>query len=73
MTLWQIPMFRETHAAPSGHAYHFPHTGRYHMSVLILKPFQSYLSCFWNRGCIRSEGGHVSAVICICTSVCMSV
>ena len=25
-TLWQIPIFRETHAAPSGYAYHCPHT-----------------------------------------------
>ena len=24
MTLWKIPVFRETHAAPSGHAYHWP-------------------------------------------------
>ena len=73
MTLWQIPMFRETCAAPSGHAYHCLHTGRYHMFVLILKPFQSHLNCFWDMECIESGGAHVNALICICTSVYMSV
>ena len=73
MTLRQIPVFRETCAAPSGHTYHCPNTLRYHTCVLILKPFQSYLNCFWDRGCIGSEGGHVNTVICICTSLYMSV
>ena len=57
MTLRQIPVFRETCAAPSGHAYHCLHTWRYHMFALILKPFQSYLNCFGDRGCMGSEGG----------------
>ena len=57
MTLRQIPVFRETRAASSGHAYHCPHTCRYHMFALILKPFQLYLNCFWDRGHIGSEGG----------------
>ena len=73
MTLRQIPVFSETRAAPSGHAYQCPHTRRYHMFVLILKPFHSYLNCFRNRGCIGSEGDHVNAVICIGMSVCMSI
>ena len=72
MTIWQIPVFSETHAALSGHVYHCPHTRRYHMFVLILKPFQSYLNCFWDRGYIRSEEGYVN-VICTCMSICMSV
>ena len=73
MTLWQIPVFRETCTAPSRHVYHCPHTWRYHMYIFIFKPFQSYLKCFWDRGCIGSEGGHVNAVICLCIFVCMSV
>ena len=73
MTLRQIPEFRQTRAAPSGHTYHCPHTRRNHMFVLILKPFQSYLNCFGDSGVYKIRRGHVNVVICICTSVCMSV